>query len=143
MVGAGGVGGVRRIGPSGTWAHSGNDPLGEVQEEGGVCRGTRLRRLGLGWGAWGGGGGEGSEWRGWGMGPGQFGGGRKEGEGQGDRGRQEAGPGGQGMDFGLGGCDQPWVVTSKYKSGFTVRQVFVYSLALFFGPKLTANLTVK
>lgn len=67
----------------------------------------------------------------------------KEGEGQSDRGRQEAGPGRQGMDFGLGRCDQPWVVTSKYKSGFTVRQVSVYSLALFFGPKLTANLTVK
>lgn len=28
--------------------HQGDDPLGDVQEEGGVCRGTPLRRLRLG-----------------------------------------------------------------------------------------------
>lgn len=67
----------------------------------------------------------------------------EEGEGQGDSGRQEAGPGGQGVVSGLSRCDQPWDVASKYKRWFTVRQVSVYSVALFLGPKLTANLTVK
>lgn len=69
--------------------HHGDDPLGDVQEEGGVCRGTPLRRLRLGWGD-GVGAGKGERAEGWGSGA------------CGRRGRQETGPGPQGVAFGLG-----------------------------------------